>query len=98
PYLAPLSLHDALPICSRSWAAVSGMAADIRNFRTRPKLLTSAATVNAAAPAIVRRNCLRFAMTPPHPAAGKPSIVTQARKKDSRSEEHTSELQSPDHL
>src|SRR5438552_10393964 len=79
-----LSLHDALPI---SVLNEHNQAHDAKNlFMTDGACMTSAACVNPSLTymALTARAC-DFA-------------VSELKKNNLRSEEHTSELQSPDHL
>src|SRR5207244_13185168 len=74
PELYTLSLHDALPICTRC----------MRSARRSPERSSTPPT----APASWRRSANRS-----------PPISPRANRLfPNRSEEHTSELQSPDHL
>src|SRR5207244_8494688 len=84
----PLSLHDALPI--------SGSSASRSTVSTAP---ARAATARACRP-----RSRRCATTPPTRAAiswihcSPARTPERPRERSCRSEEHTSELQSPDHL
>src|SRR5207244_9055862 len=80
----PLSLHDALPICSASHCGEKWMRVPCPGPCCRP--------VSASAP---RRSEL------PSTASSSAATRSTSRVRERcclRSEEHTSELQSPDHL
>src|SRR5207244_11536834 len=86
--LYPLSLHDALPISSRGPART-------RRRNEFPPLRSS--FIQRSALAKRRRDeCMRHVAPGIH-FVRRPDDDILGRK-DTRSEEHTSELQSPDHL
>src|SRR5690348_18018892 len=82
PELYTLSLHDALPICERLLHAQSEVRRGL----------------------VIVRQQVRLAATGPQPVAGPDARVdlilppVHGHLGDQRSEEHTSELQSPVHL
>src|SRR5207244_8904599 len=86
--LYPLSLHDALPIFAFSalrWRSrcSRGSSLALRQLCNRPKSLSRRRSRNPPEPSSVAGTC------------GSASCWSWVRY---RSEEHTSELQSPDHL
>src|SRR5207253_7836291 len=91
PRLLPLSLHDALPISRRAFAAV--LPIEARATRLTTTLIALRRFVAAwFSPA--RRptpSALTISALPPVPASPRPC-------RGRRSEEHTSELQSRGHL
>src|SRR5207244_13551746 len=89
PPLSPLSLHDALPISTRSTRIIS--------TRSSPAFGEPAASADKTARAAPRRRRGRTCLCAGESDgwAASPRSLTPCRR---RSEEHTSELQSPDHL
>src|SRR5207244_13553005 len=87
PYLYTLSLHDALPIFADAMAG-----ARIVSLPSRVTRLTTC--FGSTRPACRWRGRAR----PYPPPAESPSLAHRCRCRTARSEEHTSELQSPDHL
>src|SRR5207244_13277865 len=91
PHTSPPSLHDALPISHRdtsAWRQSTAPAAHIRSKYGRSYPYSPAATSTSARSRISRSPSRSSDET------GSSNQVTPS----SRSEEHTSELQSPDHL
>src|SRR5207244_11291293 len=85
----PLSLHDALPICWRSPVAPA------------PSPVTKEPLARGLVPLKRIRLSKPWCMTPPRSSSSFPyarSTPGRCRPPGGRSEEHTSELQSPDHL
>src|SRR5258708_35211762 len=81
----PLSLHDALPICPGATAAAATASKTPRIEKLSG--FDSAST-----------RCILSAIGYPPNLSGNDSVNEQPLSCPSRSEEHTSELQSPDHL
>src|SRR5207244_12308357 len=92
--LSPLSLHDALPISS--WA--SARLFSCSHLRERP--WPTCSPCSAAAPRTrVSQPVPRRASSIASGGASPPALASPRRRRGTRrSEEHTSELQSPDHL
>src|SRR5947208_6476415 len=83
PELYTLSLHDALPISMSPATAVASWEVMDPGFETRSTRRT------------VLYPTIAIAMMP---SAGTKADAMSVHRRVSRSEEHTSELQSPDHL
>src|SRR5262245_56914191 len=92
PVPMPLSLHDALPIWSRTWSA----ARSIRRIAARrPPPSATDSSARRTCPRPRRCSPSPRRTTSPAPPTSPPSASACGR---SRSEEHTSELQSLRHL
>src|SRR5438045_4357225 len=81
-HTSPLSLHDALPISSQT----PSPAANARSW-----------TFSTSSSALLWATSSRISPTNPATPQSAPSFAC-SKKKDTRSEEHTSELQSLRHL
>src|SRR5438552_2271903 len=90
--LSPLSLHDALPICSDS---VTGRRWLSRNSTTSPSFFFGKGPLIE-----LREITSELLLAQPHLPESllQDSLDSQEFRVARRSEEHTSELQSPDHL
>src|SRR5207244_12751246 len=94
----PISLHDALPICGAHMKAYGHLLADDRVYAERAGRF--AASVRDLAEFLASEP-LRGPLSPVPLTCTyhDPCHVVHGQKiKSERSEEHTSELQSPDHL
>src|SRR5207244_11327862 len=88
PQLSPLSLHDALPISRRATPLCGATRTQIRRLELysagmRPTKMRTAASRRIGAPGFEASSNTLYCLRPVN---------------ETRSEEHTSELQSPDHL
>src|SRR5207244_11763443 len=92
PPHCPLPLHDALPISPEPWQSSQGSWRRTVTCVSVPNAASSNSSVKSS-----RRSAPRWARVrrrPPPP----PKRSPKPKKSPKRSEEHTSELQSPDHL
>src|SRR5207244_5023275 len=90
--LSPLSLHDALPIWASSRIRSSPMEASARCCIRRNSLSSSSFP-------LLTFSSRRSFLNQPRIFCAAPAVFTKpSQSRLGRSEEHTSELQSPDHL
>src|SRR5207244_7913088 len=92
PPLSPLSLHDALPILSIPRAAISVATMNFSSPRFTLPITRSRSFCGRSPLSISASRPLRFS------TFAISSVSVRVLQKTIRSEEHTSELQSPDHL
>src|SRR5207244_13363663 len=93
PVLSPLSLPDALPISSGIVLATSRALAQVGAFPCPAPGATCESTRTRSGSVPTTTACPQRCGRSPHPSRGR-----DRTRRSHRSEEHTSELQSPDHL